>query len=59
MDKNAVSAFIQALNSIAVYVPPILFERIEKSPISRQLEAIAQGMLVVEVKPDLPTAPPS
>lgn len=54
MNPEQVAAFIAALNQAQPYVPPIIFQTLAGNPISKTLEAIANGLLQLEIKPHLP-----
>lgn len=49
MTREEALYFVNALNSIQPYVPPLLFERITGGAL--KFAAVANGMLVCEFKP--------
>ena len=51
MNKDQAAAFIQAINAVQPYVPPLLFAQIVNNPLCNTLSAIAGGMIEFVPKP--------
>jgi hypothetical protein len=51
MSKEQAQAFVNSLNALAPYVPPMLFAPVSGSPVADVLVAIAQGRLICTLRP--------
>jgi hypothetical protein len=51
VNKFQTADFIQALNALQPYVPPLLFAGIAHSEVTRTLVAIANNQLICDLKP--------
>lgn len=50
MNREQAAAFINAVNTISPFVPPIHFHRIVGSPITELIAAVANGAAIVDVE---------
>jgi hypothetical protein len=51
VNKHQTTDFIQALNALQPYVPPLLFAGVTNSEVTRALVAIANGQAICDVRP--------
>ena len=45
LTQNDTRAFLMAMNAIADYVPPIMYQRLIANPVSQVLQDVANGVL--------------
>jgi len=50
MTQQQALAFVQAINSMQPYVPPMIFSSVINSDVARMLAAIANNQAICEVK---------
>jgi hypothetical protein len=50
MNPQQAAAFVQAINAMQPYVPPMIFSGVVHSDVARLLAAVANGQAICEVK---------
>lgn len=50
MNQQQALAFVQAINTIQPYVPPLIFSAVINSDVARTLAAVANNQATCEVK---------